>query len=86
MAEVLPIDKILENIMKYDRFVFLTGAGISAPSGIPTFRGAGGYWNSYLEGGELEAVYRADKMLTSSFYSKYPTTVWKWHKEFFELC
>lgn len=50
-AQVLPVDRILESIMKYDRFVFVTGAGISAPSGIPTFRGKGGYWTSYLHGG-----------------------------------
>jgi hypothetical protein len=27
--------------------VVLTGAGVSAESGIPTFRGAGGLWHSY---------------------------------------
>ena len=27
--------------------VILTGAGVSAESGVPTFRGAGGYWRRY---------------------------------------
>ena len=27
--------------------VVLSGAGISAESGVPTFRGAGGYWRTY---------------------------------------
>ena len=27
--------------------VVLTGAGVSAESGVPTFRGAGGYWRTY---------------------------------------
>lgn len=31
----------------YPNIVFLTGAGISAPSGIPVFRGSGGLWNNY---------------------------------------
>jgi len=35
---------------KYDRaqhIVFLTGAGISAESGVPTFRGEGGLWRTF---------------------------------------
>ena len=35
--------------MKKDKkkVVFFTGSGISAKSGISTFRGAGGLWNDY---------------------------------------
>ncbi len=32
---------------KYKRIVFFTGAGISAESGIPTYRGTGGVWKDY---------------------------------------
>lgn len=31
----------------YRHVVFFTGAGLSAESGIPTYRGAGGIWNEY---------------------------------------
>jgi NAD-dependent deacetylase len=31
----------------YDLIVFFTGAGMSAESGIPTYRGAGGIWHEY---------------------------------------
>jgi NAD-dependent deacetylase len=31
----------------YERVVFFTGAGISAESGVPTYRGAGGIWGQY---------------------------------------
>lgn len=29
------------------RIAILTGAGVSAESGVPTFRGAGGYWRKW---------------------------------------
>jgi NAD-dependent deacetylase len=32
------------DVAKYRRIVVLTGAGISAASGLPTYRGAGGLW------------------------------------------
>lgn len=31
----------------YERIVFFTGAGMSAESGVPTYRGAGGIWKEY---------------------------------------
>jgi len=36
-------------MMKYDHILFLTGAGISAASGIPTFRGKGGFWTCKIK-------------------------------------
>ncbi|KAJ8332047.1 hypothetical protein SKAU_G00429740, partial [Synaphobranchus kaupii] len=32
---------------KAKHIVVLTGAGVSAESGVPTFRGAGGYWRKW---------------------------------------
>jgi len=53
------------------RIVVLTGAGISAESGIPTFRGAGGLW----EGHRIEDVaspegWQKNKKLVLDFYNK----------------
>ncbi len=39
---IKPID-----INKYKRIVFFTGAGMSAESGVPTYRGEGGVWHEY---------------------------------------
>ena len=36
-----------ELLQKASRVAVLTGAGISAESGIPTFRGAGGLWRNF---------------------------------------
>jgi NAD-dependent deacetylase len=47
----------------------VTGAGISAESGIPTFRGAGGYWGSY----------DAAKLATLQAFEEDPKTVWEWY-------
>lgn len=43
------IDTIHEkiNLNDYKHAVFFTGAGLSKESGIPTYRGVGGIWNSY---------------------------------------
>ena len=52
------------------KVVFLTGSGISAESGVPTFRGNGGLWNNHnvddvctLEG------WKKDKELVLNFYN-----------------
>lgn len=57
-------------IASTDRVFILTGAGISAESGIPTFRGDGGLWRSYRveEVGTPEA-FRRDPRLVWEFYS-----------------
>ncbi len=47
----------------------LTGAGISAESGIPTFRGAGGLWNNY----------RPEDLATPQAFSRDPRLVWEWY-------
>ena len=33
--------------LSYKSIVFFTGAGMSAESGVPTYRGKGGIWNEY---------------------------------------
>ncbi len=53
--------------------VFLTGAGISAESGIPTFRGAEGYWKI---GG---ANYQPEELATHAAFSEMPEEIWAWY-------
>ena len=40
-------DHVKAKFKKGTRVVVLTGAGISAESGVPTFRGADGLWKQY---------------------------------------
>ena len=42
--EISDLDTVTDEIAKMNHIVVLTGAGISAASKIPTFRGEGGFW------------------------------------------
>lgn len=60
----------IENcLLKNKKITFLVGAGISAESGIPTFRGEGGYW---VIGSKN---YRAQEIATKQFYTTNPYDV-----------
>ncbi|CAN5454936.1 NAD-dependent deacylase [soil metagenome] len=53
------------------RLVALTGAGISAESGIPTFRDSGGLWEGYrVEDVATPDGWRKDKLLVLDFYNQ----------------
>ena len=49
--------------------VVLTGAGISAESGVPTFRGPGGLWREY----------RPEDLATPEAFARDPRLVWEWY-------
>ena len=54
----------------HDRLFVLTGAGISAESGLATFRGSGGLWNGYrVEQVATPEAWHADPELVWRFYS-----------------
>jgi NAD-dependent deacetylase len=53
--------------------LFLTGAGISAESGIPTFRGPEGYWQV----GSMN--YRPEDLATRAAFGRMPEEVWAWY-------
>jgi len=62
------------------QITILTGAGISAESGIPTFRGPEGYWTV----GSKE--YHPEEMATYAMFSAEPDEVWKWYLYRLSVC
>ena len=55
----------------FERIVFFTGAGLSAESGLPTYRGQGGIWGDYdWRSCACQAAFDRD-----------PETVWDFHDE-----
>lgn len=54
-----------------ESIVVFTGAGISAESGIPTYRGEGGVWRQY----------RAEDLATMDAFRRDPDLVWEWYGE-----
>lgn len=62
---------LARQIRDSQKIVFVTGAGISQESGIPTFRGKDGYWGKYdpMQLATIDAFYEDPKL------------VWEWYEE-----
>ena len=58
------------DLAAFERVVFFTGAGISAESGIPTYRGSGGVWAQY--------DYR--QYACQEAFERDPEKVWEFHE------
>ena len=64
-------DSIKDHIKNYKKIVFVTGAGISQESGIPTFRGNDGLWKNH----------DVMKLATIDAFYDNPKMVWEWYNE-----
>jgi len=51
------------------RVLVFTGAGVSAESGVPTFRGPGGLWKTF----------RPEDLATPEAFARDPRLVWEWY-------
>jgi len=65
--KILEAKKIIDNA---SNVTVLSGAGISAESGIPTFRGEDGLWKNF----------RPEDLATPEAFSKDPKLVWEWYE------
>ncbi len=62
-------DRTINKILAAKSIVFFTGAGISAESGIPVFRGKDGIWNKL----------RPEELANFNAFLKNPDLVWEWY-------
>jgi len=63
------IQQAAEILRTAQRIAVLTGAGISAESGVPTFRGKDGLWRQF----------RAEDLATPEAFARDPKLVWEWY-------
>ncbi len=63
------IERVRERLQRAERPVTLTGAGISAESGVPTFRGNDGLWRNH----------RAEELATPEAFRRDPRLVWEFY-------
>ncbi|KAL0099200.1 hypothetical protein PUN28_020047 [Cardiocondyla obscurior] len=59
-----------ETLASASNILILTGSGISAESGVPTFRGAGGFWRKY----------QAPSLATPEAFAANPSLVWEFYE------
>ncbi|WP_198017691.1 NAD-dependent deacylase [Syntrophorhabdus aromaticivorans] len=62
-------NQVTDRLASTKFLLVITGAGISAESGIPTFRGNEGLWKNY----------RAEDLATPHAFARDPETVWEWY-------
>lgn len=62
--------KFLDILESADSLVFFTGAGISAESGISTFRGEDGLWKKF----------KPEELANFDAFLRNPELVWEWYK------
>lgn len=63
------MDELIEKLKQAKSIVFFTGAGISAESGIPTFRGKDGIWNKL----------KPEELANFNAFLRNPNMVWEWY-------
>lgn len=69
MKENQSTTALVKLLLEAKKIAVLTGSGISAESGIPTFRGKDGLWKNF----------RAQELATPAAFSQNPKLVWEWY-------
>ncbi len=70
MPDIEVLNKLVSKLKTCQRVVALTGAGISAESGLPTFRGDGGLWKKH----------KAEDLASIEGFLQKPDVVWEWYE------
>ena len=65
------MEALIERLRTAESVFVLTGSGISAESGLPTFRGTGGLWRTH----------RVEELASPQGFARNPALVWSWYNE-----
>lgn len=76
------IDGIIAHLAVAKRIAFITGAGISAESGLPTYRGIGGLYNEMT----IDEGLPIEEILSGEFFAREPAITWKYLLEIERAC
>src|SRR5512143_34851 len=76
------IDRIVDEMHRARRLLFITGAGLSADSGLPTYRGIGGLYNS----GMTEENMAIEDALSGETLEAAPHITWKYIHQIEQSC
>jgi NAD-dependent deacetylase len=64
-------DRLIDRLKNARRVAVLTGAGVSAESGVPTFRGEEGLWKKF----------KPEELASMEAFMANPNLVWEWYAE-----
>jgi NAD-dependent deacetylase len=81
-SECEAIDRIVEQLRRCRSILFVTGAGMSADSGLPTYRGVGGLYNA----GDTEEGPPIEEMLSGEMFRHRPEWTWKYLTQVESAC
>jgi NAD-dependent deacetylase len=73
-ADHRAIDRVVERLRSAQRLLFITGAGLSADSGLPTYRGPGGLYDA---GRKTPHGLRVEEVLSGSMMATRPEITWE---------
>jgi len=76
------LDEVAARLAQAERVLFITGAGISADSGLPTYRGVGGLYN----GEHTEDGLAIEDALSGEMFAVHPDITWKYLAQIEENC
>lgn len=76
------LDRVARELALARRVLFITGAGISADSGLPTYRGIGGLYN----GKATDEGLRIEDALSGEVFARRPDITWKYLAQIEENC
>jgi NAD-dependent deacetylase len=82
MTAASDLDQVASWLEAARRVLFITGAGISADSGLPTYRGIGGLYS----GGVTEDGMAIEEALSGEVFSMRPEVTWKYLRQIEAAC